>query len=121
VARAIGPRKVKWYSEEFKVTAVKLSSLAGVLIQDVARELDIHPFMLSRWRKEVREGKIVAVTKELELDPKAVAELQRLRAVERDYARLREEHALLKKAIRFCSERRQRSSRLSTVTGRSIA
>ena len=54
-----GLRKISRYSGEFKATAVKLSSLSGVLIQDVARELDIHPFMLSRWRKEVREGKIV--------------------------------------------------------------
>ena len=52
-----GLRKIIRYSGEFKVTAVKLSSLPGVLIQDVARELDIHPFMLSRWRKEVREGR----------------------------------------------------------------
>jgi transposase-like protein len=46
-----GLRKISRYSGEFKATAVKLSSLSGVLIQDVARELDIHPFMLSRWRK----------------------------------------------------------------------
>ena len=30
----------------------------GVLIQDVAKILDIYPFMLSRWKKEYREGKI---------------------------------------------------------------
>jgi transposase-like protein len=39
---------------------VKLSSLSGVLIQDVAAALDIHPFMLSLWRKQVRDGVIVA-------------------------------------------------------------
>ena len=42
-----GPRKINRYTEEFKATAVKLSSLSGVLIQDVAGALDIHPFMLS--------------------------------------------------------------------------
>jgi transposase len=73
--------------------AVHLSSLAGVLIQDVARELDIHPFMLSRWRKEVREGKLVAKTKHVELEPQTAVELQRLRQVEREYALLKEEHA----------------------------
>ena len=32
----------------------------GVQAQIVAKTLDIHPFMLSRWRKEYREGKIVS-------------------------------------------------------------
>lgn len=111
-----GLRKVVRYSGEFKATAVKLSSLSGVLIQDVARELDIHPFMLSRWRKEVREGKIVAKTKKLDIDTKTATELNRLRQVERAYALLKEEHTLLKKAIRFCSERRRRSSSSLTDT-----
>ena len=51
-----GPRKIARYGAKFKATAVKLSSLPGVLIQDVASALDIHPFMLSLWRKQVREG-----------------------------------------------------------------
>jgi len=49
-----GPRNVARYGDEFKATAVKLSNLPGVLIQDVAAALDIHPFMLSLWRKEVK-------------------------------------------------------------------
>ena len=32
------------------VTAVKLSGMLGVQVQTVADALDIHPFMLSRWR-----------------------------------------------------------------------
>ena len=59
MARA-GPRKVARYGDRFKATAVKLSSLPGVLIQDVAQALDIPPFMLSLWRKQVREGLMVA-------------------------------------------------------------
>ncbi len=49
MARA-GPRKVSRYGDQFKATAVKLSSLPGVLIKDVAAALDVHPFMLSLWR-----------------------------------------------------------------------
>ncbi len=44
--------KVHRYSMQFKATAVRLSELPDVLIQDVAEALDIHPFMLSRWRKQ---------------------------------------------------------------------
>ncbi len=107
MARA-GPRKINRYGDRFKATAVKLSSLPGVLIQDVAAALDIHPFMLSLWRKEVRDGVIVA--KGAKLDVQTEAELKRLKALERQYKVLKEEHELLKKAIRFASDRKRRSS-----------
>ena len=107
-----GPRKVHRYSNEFKVKAVRLAALPGVLTQDVASALDIHPFMLSRWKKELREGKLVAKRGEsVRIDPKTEAELKRLRKLEREHALLKEEHALLKKAIRFCSEQKAKSSR----------
>jgi len=110
MARALGPRKIHRYSEEFKATAVKLSTLPGVEVQAVAEALDIHPFMLSRWRKEVREGRIIARAKPVDIESRPAAELRRLRELKRAHALLQEEHALLKKAIRFCSERRRRSS-----------
>ena len=110
-----GPRKIARYGDRFKATAVKLSSLPGVLIQDVAAALDIHPFMLSLWRKQVREGVIVA--KSAKLDVQTVAELRRLRELERRYKVLKEEHELLKKAIRFASDRKRKSSSSSRQTG----
>ena len=114
MARA-GPRKIARYGEQFKATAVKLSSLPGVLIQDVAAALDIHPFMLSLWRKQVRDGVIVA--KGAKLDVQTTAELKRLRDLERRYKVLKEEHTLLKKAIRFVSDRKRKSSSSSKQTG----
>jgi len=51
-----GPRKVQRYTLEFKLKAVKLSQLKGVEVQAVADALEIHPFMLSKWRKDAREG-----------------------------------------------------------------
>ena len=106
--RPIGPRKIYRYSAEFKATAVALSRLDGVAVQDVARELDIHPFMLSRWRKQAREGVIVA--KKPKLDEQTAAQLKELRELKKQHKRLQLEHEILKKAIRFSSERRQRSS-----------
>ena len=102
------PRKIEKYGERFKATAVKLSSLPGVLIQDVASALDIHPFMLSLWRRQVREGVIVA--RASKLDVETTAELRRLRELERRYKVLKEEHELLKKAIRFASDQKRKSS-----------
>ena len=112
-----GLRKVFKYSEEFKATAVALSQLEGVAVQDVAAELDIHPFMLSLWRKQVREGRIVA-SKPKVTDEKLSAELRELRKVKKDYERLKEEHDILKKAIRFTSARRQKSSSSSKRIGK---
>ena len=114
MARA-GPRKVSRYGDQFKATAVKLSSLRGVMIKDVAAALDIHPFMLSLWRKEVRDGVIVA--KGSKLDVQTKAEMKRLRELERRYKVLKEEHELLKKSIRFVSDRRRKSSNSSKQTG----
>lgn len=65
MARSRPPRTHR-YSMQFKATAVRLSELPDVLRQDVADALDIHPFMLSRWRKQAREGLIV--TKGVKLD-----------------------------------------------------
>jgi len=108
MARTKGPRKIARYTAEFKVKAVKLSGLSGVLIQDVAEALDVHPFMLSRWRKEYREGRLRA---RVGVSPgvRQVREIRELSSLKRKYALLREEHELLKKAIRFCSGRRQGS------------
>jgi transposase len=53
-----GPKTTLRYSERFKASAVKLSRLPGVSVQDVAESLYIHPLMLSRWRKQAREGVI---------------------------------------------------------------
>lgn len=103
-----GPRRIANYGDRFKATAVKLSSLPGVLIQDVAAALDVHPFMLSLWRRQVREGVIVA--RASKLDVETAAELKRLKELERRYKVLKEEHELLKKAIRFASDRKRKSS-----------
>ncbi len=117
MAKAIGPRKIGKYPLEFKAKAVALSQVPGLGVQEVADSLGIYSIMLSRWRKEAREGKWVAPGN-LGLDAKQVAELQELRKLKREYALLKEEHELLKKAIRFCSERRATSSLSSKPSGK---
>ena len=72
MARRVGPVKVRRYSLEFKLKAVKLSQLKGVEVQAVADALEIHPFMLSRWRKEARDGVLrgrVSVPKAVKTPP----------------------------------------------------
>jgi transposase len=109
-----GVKKIHRISIEFKLRAVLMSEQPGVLIKDVAESLCIHPFMLSKWRKQVRDGSLVG---EVAAVPNhAIGELRRLRELEVKYARLEMEHDLLKKAIRFVSERKARSSRSSKQT-----
>ena len=110
-----GPQKIHRYGIAFKLRAVQMSNQPGVLIKDVAESLCIHPFMLSRWRKEVRDGALLG--KAALLDTGSVAELRRLREVEQQFKRLQMEHDLLKKAIRFVSDRKRKSLRSSRQTG----
>ena len=110
MGRPIGPKKVHRYSLEFKVTAAKLSRMPGVQVQTGADALDIHPFMLSRWRKEARAGLLKGRARRGIVEGRRAREIRRLQTLEREHAMLREEHDLLKKAIRLCSARRRRSS-----------
>jgi transposase len=109
-----GPKKIQRYGVEFKRAAVLLSQRPGVQVQAVAEALDIHPFMLSRWRKDFRQGRLrPRGHKPEQRAPKTplVREIRRLQELERAHQLLQEEHALLKKAIRFCSVRKPRRSR----------
>jgi transposase len=135
MAAPVGPKKVHRYTVEFKIQAVRLANHPEFQTQDVAQALDIHPFMLSKWKKDYREGRLkpAAAAAGLSLprvllrpakrDPEKLAlkrqvkQLQakvearrEIRALERKLAALEVEHDLLKKAIRFNIERRRRSS-----------
>jgi transposase len=114
-----GPRKVQRYSLEFKLKAVKLSQLKGVEVQAVADALEIHPFMLSRWRKEARDGVLRGrVSLPRAVKAPAAGAMKRFQALQRAHALLQEEHALLKKLIRFSSARKPTSSRSSTASAK---
>lgn len=99
-----------FYSDDFKATAVALTEIPGVRATHVAEALDIHEVMLYRWRMEVRRGQIMIKKKNIQIDPEMKSELKRLRTLERDHNLLKEEHALLKKAIQFSLQQKGKSS-----------
>ena len=113
-----GPRKVGRYSDEFKLTAVRLSQQPGTQVQTVAAALEIHPFMLSKWRKDVKDGRLRGRPAKAP-PPGPAREIAQLQALERKYAELQEEHDLLKKAIRFWAARKATASPSSTSSSRS--
>lgn len=112
------PRKTWRYTDEFKTGAVQLSLQPGVQVQQVASKLDIHPFMLSRWRKEYHEGKFVADRRQRApgLDSKK-KELDRIKQLEKQVAELKQENDLLKKWQRFLAEEHHNDTSSSRETG----
>ena len=108
MARYQKPRKTWQYTNEFKAKAVELTHLDDIKVKDVAATLDIHPFMLSRWRKEYREGKIVVEKgSKVTRIKKEKLEVDRVSQLEKENARLKQENNLLKKWQRYLSEQHQ--------------
>jgi transposase len=103
---------------QFKWQAVRLANHPEIRTQDVAAALGIHPFMLSRWKKEMRDGKLVM---DKPLKHRRAATLseadERIRELERENAQLREENDLLKKLEPSGLQRRRKSSRSLRSTG----
>ena len=111
------PKKTLKYPDEFKVKAVQLSLQKGVKVKEVAELLDIHPFMLSRWRKEFRKGKIVADKRKKVISiRKEKTKLSKIRQLKKENARLKQENDLLKKWQRFLAEQRQSGTNSSRET-----
>lgn len=98
-----------YYDDTFKVTAVELGSLPGVYAKDIAQILDIHPIMLYRWKKEIRDGSIMKNNTKGTLDTEINRELKRLRKIEKAYDKLEMQHELLKKNIQYCSNQKKKS------------
>jgi transposase len=106
------------HDTQFKVHAVMLANHPEIRTQDVAAALDIHPFMLSRWKKEMRDGKLVMEKPSKRRKAVTLTEAEeRIRELERENAQLREENDLLKKLEPSGLRARQRSLRSSRSTG----
>ena len=105
-------RKTKYdsYDDRFKATAVELGGIPGVKAIDVAKILDIHPIMLYRWKKEVRDGDIMKKQDKSALATDEKSELKRLRKMEKEHKTLLMKHDLLKKSIQYCSDQKKKYS-----------
>lgn len=111
MARPNRPKRVGRYSNAFKVKAVRLTFVKGTKVQEIAEGLEIHPFMLSRWRKEYRDGKLKEDRRIKEVpDTKLIRKITTIQKLEAENEKLCMENDLLKKAIRFSSERRRKFS-----------
>ena len=94
-------KKHTFYNYQFKHTAVTVANHPGIQANLVAECLDIHPFMLYRWQKDMKDGKLSNNGKEAR-SKTALEEAQRkIRKLERENRQLRDENIVLKKAERL--------------------
>lgn len=115
------PRKTWQYTNDFKVKAVKLSLQDDIQVKQIAEGLGIHPMMLSRWRKEYRDGKLKGYNKKRD-DVKIIKnsvsdkELTENIRLKKENERLKKENDLLKKWQRYLADQHQNDLDLSKDT-----
>jgi transposase len=93
-------RERRYFDREFKKEAVRLVKKEGTKLSDVARNLEIHPNMLSRWKQEhlVDQNNFSPNRDHMKRNQK---ELRRLR---QEASHLREERDILKKTVAILSK-----------------
>ena len=87
------------YTKEFKIEAVRLAEESDVALDEVARELGIHPNTLYKWRREYLADGEAAFPGHGKLK----AGDDEVRQLRRELARVRAERDILKKALAFFS------------------
>ena len=96
-------RKRRRFSQEFKLDAVSMVVDQGRDLYEVAKELEIRPDILRKWKKKFESDGESAFPGSGRLKP----EDEELRRLRRDNVRLRMERDILKKAVAICSDRRR--------------
>ena len=106
-------RSKKKYTTEFKLEAIRLSNESGKPITQVARDLNIPPYQIYRWRDELhRQGSkaFPGKGKKTNVNPEKL-ELERLR---RENKRLQDERDILKKTLVLLAAEEAKNSNAST-------
>jgi transposase len=111
-------QKHQRYDTDFKRNAALLANHPEIRTKDVAEVLQIHPFMLSRWKKEFREGRMAGKTTDNAAAAKLDEAKRRISELEKELARVRVENDLLKKAKRFLSSQRRSPTNSSKGTAK---
>ncbi|WP_430517004.1 IS3 family transposase [Corynebacterium striatum] len=106
----------KTYSEEFKRDAVALYEKSpGTSIQTIATELGVNRNTLQNWLKKYGTGARTNITTTSGPSPDSVTEAERIRQLEREVSRLREERDILRKAAKYFAEGDELVSRFRFV------
>lgn len=91
----------KRYDEQFKRDAVAFyEDNLGLSLQQASSDLGIHQATLHGWMKAPGTGKR-SRTKRLAKQAQEISDAQRIRVLEKEIARLREEREILQKAMKY--------------------
>jgi transposase len=90
----------KVFTKEFKQEAVRLSNESGKPVSRVAEELGVPRNTLTRWRAEAAADATEAFCG----NGNRTAEQERIRQLEREVERLKQERAILKKVLGIVSQ-----------------
>ena len=93
-------KKRKIYSPEFKTEAVRLIAEKGYSIAEASRNLGIEYSILRRWNKQFKDDPENAFPGKGNLK----ADDERLRQLQRELKRVKEERDILKKALAYFAE-----------------
>ncbi|AHI18639.1 Mobile element protein [Corynebacterium casei] len=94
----------KFYSEQFKRDAVALyENNENLSLAAAAAELGVNRASLHQWKKEFGTGKKTRMA-EAKAQAEAVSDAERIRALEKENAKLREERDILRKAAKYFAE-----------------
>ena len=92
-----------FYKYIFKTAAVRVSNHPEIQTKAVAEALNIHPFMLSRWKKQMREGILRNDPDKLpskKIPNELVKALRKINSLEKQLTKAQEENKVLKKIER---------------------
>jgi transposase len=87
------------FSREFKLEAVRLVTSGGRGMASAARDLEVRPDMLRRWKRQMEEDPVEAFPGKGNLKP----DEDQIRRLQRELARVKEERDILKKVVAIFS------------------
>ena len=96
-------RARRTFPREFKEEAVRMVTEGGHRLSQVARDLELDPKLIRRWREELKQEGAQAFPGKGHQKPQD----EELRRLHREIARLQEERDILKKALAIFSGPRQ--------------
>jgi transposase len=91
------------FTREFKVQAVRMVGEAGRRLSEVARDLELDPKLIRRWREALEQETKKEVSEAFPGKGHLQPEPEEVRRLQRENARLREEREILKKALAIFS------------------
>jgi len=94
------------FTDEFKAEAVRLVTVEGHPVSQVAKDLGLHESLLRRWKRklEARQARVAGIKPAAAVTASIIVEQEEIRRLKRENERLRMERDILKKTVAIFSE-----------------